>query len=76
MDEMTRDPRDAGERRRVAALLRAAAAPGRDQMAVLGDLAHAVLPEAARDWGHWTWGDVLGRLAGLIEPDGSDDDKQ
>ena len=75
MDAMTaRDPHDAAERRRVAALLHMAAATGRDQMALLGHLRAAVLPEAERDWGHWTWGDVIERLASLMEPGGGGDE--
>lgn len=68
------DPHDAAERRRVAAMLHTAAATGRDQMALLGDLRAAVLPGAVRDWGHWTWGDVIERLACLIEPTDREDE--
>lgn len=73
-DVTTRDPHDAAERARVAAMLHTAAATGRDQMALLGDLRAAVLPEAERDWGHWTWGDVIERLASLMEPGGGGDE--
>ena len=67
-DVTTRDPHDAAERARVAAQLHRSAATGDDQMCLLGDLRAAAYPEAERDWGHWTWGDVLERLACLIEP--------
>lgn len=62
------DPRDPDARRRVAGRLHAIAAAGRDQMSTLGGLQAAVYPEAEEDWGHWGWGDMVERIADLIDP--------